>query len=116
MKKLLILLLIVFLTGCTVRYDLTINNDLSVSEEMYGLEDASFYNVYPKDTRKDIVYSLLDTQNEMLVKYMYDSEYYTDGDLSGVKLSRQFESLDDYITGTISYKHYFDKITQCNIS
>ena len=37
-KRLLILLIVVLLSGCSVKYDLTINEDLTVNEKVIAKE------------------------------------------------------------------------------
>ena len=112
MKKIFLLLIAMLLSGCTVKYNLIIYDDLSVDEEIYGLEDNDFYDLYYRDTKKDVVNYLFNAKNDLLVKYQYEREYYHDNEtnLAGAKLVRSYENLADYINSTISYKHYFEKL------
>ena len=100
MKKLILFLIPFLITGCTINYELDINDDLSVTENIKVLEDASYFNreASADDTYKKIV-DIGMSENGYL---RYD--YIKENNLYGGKTIRKYKSLEDFVNEATSYK------------
>ena len=96
-----LLLIIVFLVcGCSGTYNLKINNDLSVSEELnITLEDES---------------SNYDSINDLFINNNIDEKDYRivieNNDLN-VTYNNKYDSIEDYLLNSFLYKQLFDNIS-----
>ena len=60
MKKIVILIFALFLvTGCSVRYEATINEDLSITEKAKITGTETFFDSYYKTTKKQVIQSFI---------------------------------------------------------
>ena len=67
MKKKIILILLLFLCfGCKAKYNILINPDLSVEENIIGLENEEFYERYYKSTKERVINFVVYTVNDYL--------------------------------------------------
>lgn len=87
-KRLLLLLIVVLLSGCSVEYDLTINEDLTVNEKVIAKE---YTNRMKTNTG-------LDTKNS--VNYLYEMF-----DRNGLKTNITSKTDDSYTTATVTGSH-----------
>lgn len=121
MKKIIILLLVVFLiTGCDVRTNITINKDLSVREEVRMTGTSNFFANYYKDLPITIVNDMLNTGNrkEMLTNNGYKYEINQDERYPAVIAVKNYASVDDFTEHTIFKNQYFtnfETITKENL-
>ena len=98
MKKiyfLLIILLIMVCTGCKVKYNLEIKEDLTVNEEVTALEDDEFFSQYPKSSISRVIELVMSMGKEYLDVNNYKVEKII-GKNSGVKITHEFNSFDEY--------------------
>lgn len=97
MKKLrfILLLLIILCTGCSVEYNLEINEDLSVNEEVVALEDQSFYDQYYKSTISRVIDLVMSRNKDYLEQNNYIVEKIIDKK-SGVNIKNTFSNLNEY--------------------
>ena len=99
--KMFLLLIIVFLVcGCSGTYNLKINKDLSVSEELnITLEDES---------------SNYDSINDLFINNNIDEKDYRivieNNDLN-VTYNNKYDSIEDYLLNSFLYKQLFDNIS-----
>jgi hypothetical protein len=100
MKRIRIILLFVFIfliTGCTGKYDVKINDDLSVDESLYlEIKNADYektLNIFEENGIKKDNYSVSRSSNSVIIKY-----------------NESFESLDDYILDSKVYHQLIDDI------
>ena len=110
MKKFLLILLIVFSCfGCTAKYQLKINEDLSVEETITGLEDDDFYNKYYNSTKSRVINFVMATQQDYL-----DSEGFnetSDESKYGATVSKKYQTLDEYLNSSKAYMQYYNLFT-----
>lgn len=106
-KKVLMLLLCctMFLSGCTVQYSMSVNKDLSISEEgdvtqsisnlekAYGNAEVGFQKYYNLTTRQ---YDLTG----------YTTNQYSDGRNWIANFIRDYKDIDEYRTNSLFYKNY----------
>lgn len=106
MKKVLFLMIILFiLSGCKAKYEIDIKNDLSVYENISGLEDDKFYNLF--DSSKSDVVKLVIAPYKDIINSDYAFKEFKDGNLFGAKVSKKYDSLDSYYDSFGFYKVYF---------
>ena len=107
--KIIILLVLIFTTGCTVDYDLKINKDLSIEESFIAF-----------DTRENLKEKNYNSFNNMIEANkrlttvntdLYVIENYKNEDLLGVKVKRDYKSIDDYISQVNKYDLFLNKTT-----
>ena len=97
--KIIILLFVVFMTsGCSGNYNLIINKDLSINEELeLTLNDASLYNktleIFENNNINKEKYDVTVADNE--VKISYNDKY---------------TSIEDYLLNSKAYHQLFNKI------
>ena len=93
-KLLLVLFVVLFLSGCTVNYNLTINDDLSVNEKVEAQEITNRMKSNTGLDRKKSIYYLYDMfdRKDIKTKLTYKSDTgYTTGVVTG-----SHNSLEDY--------------------
>ena len=67
MKKIVFLVLSIFLiTGCSVKYNLVINEDLSITEEAKLTGTNDFFANYYKTTKKNVLKTQLEQYQDIL--------------------------------------------------
>ncbi|MDO5569137.1 MAG: hypothetical protein Q4G04_03400 [bacterium] len=104
-KKLLYLFMLLLLSGCSLRYEAEIKEDLSVVE-----------NIELTQLKNKIVGSYSNYYNEQLneYKYLYNSEdvinfkEINDSNSYGVGLTKQYSSVDDYVNSKYLKNFYKD--------
>ena len=109
MKKIFILAVLILLTGCDVKYDLTITNKEEVKEKIYiyvdnkTIENSSM----SKDEYLDY-YSNLYLQNSGYENYKVNTK--SDNKISSFIVTRKYSNLDDYVA-SVSFKNMFNNAT-----
>lgn len=96
-KILLLLLVILLFTGCTGKYDVSINDDLSVDENLYlelpNVDYEKTLSIFKKNNIDKENYSVFVSSDSVIIKYK-DS----------------FKSIDDYILSSKVYHQLVDEI------
>ena len=108
-KKTIILILSLFLlTGCTINYDVTINKDLTVVENMEILGDDRFKigNEYTVDTMYE---TLKETYSELHQDEDLDNikKYSSSGNMA-ISSNKTYKNLEDFAQSKYIKKIYFD--------
>lgn len=110
MKKIVILIIMVFLiTGCRAKYNIVINEDLSVVEEAKLTGTTDFFANYYKTTKTNVLKSFIDIYKETLDENNYQYELIED-DTPYVVLKRKYNDVDEYINNSKLFNNYFDEI------
>ena len=110
MKKIVILAaVIILITGCSVKYKLTINEDLSIIEEASLTGTDKFFENYYKSTKINVVNTLLDVYKDVLSENNYKYEVIEDK-IPYVNVSRKYTNVNDYINNSKLFNGYFDEI------
>lgn len=111
MKKILLIVLL-SLTGCTVKYEIDITKDLSVTETITALEPESFFAPYYNSSKERIVKKIYETSVGNLdldYRYSYKEEE-NDTNYYGMEVEKEFHSLNDYIDDEIVSSQYWDSL------
>jgi len=110
MKKLVLLLIsILVITGCSVKYNITINEDLSLTEEAKLTGTASFFANYYKTTKTNVLKSFIDIYQDILKENKYEYELKED-DIPYVNVTRKYKSVSDYVNNSKLFNGYFDEV------
>ena len=110
MKKIMILVfLLILLTGCSVEYDLKINEDLSIVEEAKLTGTDEFFRNYYRTTKKNVLLSFLDEYESYLKEKNYEYEL-KDDDTPYVLVKNNYSDINTYINNSILFNDYFDEI------
>lgn len=110
MKKIFLLLtILLILTGCSVKYNLTINEDLTITEEakLTGTED--FFASYYKSTKKNVLNSQLNSYKSLLDENKYQYEI-KDDNIPYVLVYKKYNNFKEYIDTTLLFNEYFDEV------
>lgn len=99
-KIILLILSIILLTGCSGNYNININEDLSIDENLYLTIDNS-------DTAYENTLKIFDENN--IDKDKYDVSI--NGDDIIIEYNDKFETIDDYIINSNIYHQLIDEIT-----
>lgn len=102
MKKKIILLIPLLLSGCTINYDLEINND-DLNETISGSVEKEEYQIKDTDTSENLIYTLLNYDQNAL--YNEDSIYLRTMEDKGQEIDYKF---------TYKYNYNFDRSTIIN--
>lgn len=109
MKKIIILFSLFLLTGCTVKYNININEDLKVDETIDVKEKESYFDEnYEFYERKDAIDSIWENMASEYVSkgYTYTQNYNN----TGINVKNTYDSFENYIQQSNIYNQYFDKI------
>lgn len=114
MKKLVLFLIILFgCFGCTAKYELKFNKDLSVDESVIGLENVDFYSKFDS-SKSEVIDLVLAPYRSYLYNYTFQIDEYSEGDQFGAKALRHFNNIDDYYNNFDFYKAYFKNFSLTN--
>ena len=100
-KKILLFLTIIFFTGCTCDYNLTIDNKKRVYEDATFMDDNSNILKYDSSVQE----FLYNRENEF---YDYNSTRIYENDMSGLNVKRSYNSIDEYVQSSL-YLRAFEK-------
>ena len=103
-KMCLILFLVIFLSGCSGVYELTINEDLSI------IEKASL-SIKKEDYTYDKILDLLKEYNVSETDYSIN----TTDNMVKVSFTKKFESFDDYVLNSKLYPNIVNSINYKNV-
>ena len=110
MKKIVLLIIGIFLlTGCSVRYHLEINEDLSLQEEIKMTGTSEFFSNYYKTTKKNVLKSILDTQEETLKEKNYEYKLVEDN-VPYVLAKKKYASVSEFTKESVFFNDYFDEV------
>ncbi len=110
MKKIVILILAIFLvTGCKVKYDVVINEDLSVKEEAKLTCTDDTFSVYYKTTRVNVLKSFIDMYKDFLDEKEYQYEL-KEEDNPYVLVTKKYDNPSDFVNNSILFNDYFDEV------
>jgi hypothetical protein len=109
-KKLcLYLVIVLFLCGCNVKYDVTVNENFTMQEEIVITETESFFE--HSISKDDIIEKTFQPYQNFIENAGYSAVDYRYKDESGKIFSRFFNNINDFVQGTIFYKHYWPQLT-----
>lgn len=109
-KNIILFLIIILLTGCSVKEKIYINKDLSVKEEISMSGTKQFfdtrYKMLPINVIKDILYS--NDRNKILEQNLYEYKIETTSNYPSVIAKKTYANLNNFTETTIFKKQYFN--------
>lgn len=110
MKKIVFLILSLFLiTGCSVKYNLVINEDLTILEEAKLTGTSDFFANYYKTTKKNVLKSLLEVYQDTLREKGYTYKLVEDS-IPYVDVSKNYSDINTFTQNSILFNDYFDEV------
>ena len=111
MKKIVILIITLFLiTGCSVKYSVVINEDLTLVEEAKLTGTNSFFQDYYKTTRTNVLKSFIEIYEDTLKENNYQYELIEDKTTPYVIVNKKYENALDYVNNSILFNKYFEEV------
>lgn len=109
LKLLVVMILIIFVSGCTVNYNIVIDEDLSIKETAILEESVSYFEEnYTYYDSKEIVDSLW---NLYIGDYEAANYSYTQtSNHTGVNVTASYQNLEDYKNRTTIYYQLFQNV------
>ena len=96
-------------TACSVKYNLTINDNLSILEEAKLTGTDAFFANYYKTTKKNVLSSLLEQYKGILTENGY-SYNLIDEEKPYINVSKDHNSIDSFTKNSILFNDYFDEV------
>lgn len=109
MKKIVILVGLLLVTGCNANYNININKDLSIEEQVNISGTDSLYKIYYKTTKVNVLKELLGRFENSLKEKNYQYEL-RESDYPFVTIEKKYNSITEYINTADLYQNYFEKI------
>lgn len=109
MKKIVILVVLCFLTGCTVNYNIEFLDDLTVQEKaIIGGNEELFVAKY-KTTHENVLIEALSPYENDLKENGYQYHVNLDGSET-VIIEKEYADIESYLKSSLLFNDYFDKI------
>ena len=110
MKKILFLIIaLLLITGCSVNYNLKINEDLTILEEASLTGTDDFFANYYKTTKKNVIKDSLELYQDILKTNGYSYEF-IENDTPYVKVNKKYNNIGSYTKESILFNDYFDEV------
>ena len=111
MKKIILILLMIGLCcGCQVNYQLEINKDLSVQENLKATKDSSFFEEYENSSMGRVVSLIIRPYLDTLNDNKYNVNNLITDSYGGVTINKKYKSLNEYSKNTILSSQFTDNI------
>ncbi len=112
MKKIICLLvLMLLLSGCTVKSNITIQYDGSVKEEVFVLTDNSSFK--DDEDFKEVVDNKINSYKNILDFRNYEYSYEKESELSGAKVYKNYDNICNFFGNSV-FNQYVYKYIDCN--
>lgn len=109
-KKLILVLLLLLLSGCTVKYNLSIDEKGIVTEKATAMENSEFFSQYEKSSVGRVVGFLIEPYAETLNSNNYTTESIILTNEGGADISKEYSNAEDYAKNTILTSQFSDKV------
>ena len=105
----MIIIFLLLITGCSVNYNLVINEDLTILEETKLTGTKDFFANYYKTTKTNVLKSYLDIYGETLDENDYKYELVKE-DTPYVEVKKTYNNVSDFTKKSIFLGDYFDEV------
>lgn len=109
-KFLFIIFIIILCSGCRAEYNLTINDDLSVDENVLATEDEEFFKEYEKSSIGRVVGFILEPYLDTLNENDYVTNSHITSGRSGATFSKKFSSIEEYANNNLFSSQYAENV------
>ena len=106
-KKIFLVALLFFITGCSAEYTLTVNDDQTIDESIVVLKSNNLWGSNNEEINEQIDWTLVFAKDETEPAYFYNQEKVLGNNNSGVKYSYKFNK-DNFISDSDIIKNCFD--------
>ncbi|MBE6152096.1 MAG: hypothetical protein E7165_02130 [Firmicutes bacterium] len=106
LKRLFLLIIIFLITGCSVDYNLTVNDDYTFEESVTILQPNSLWGSSQEEISRQVYWALVFARDETEPAYFYRQEKILGDSKSGAKLSYTF-SKDEFKSQSAFLKSCF---------
>lgn len=109
-KTILLVFMVWLMCGCTAKYNITIDKNLKVTEQLYALETKDFYNKYIYSSIDRVINMILEPRISELnaSKYKY-TKFYSD-DYNGLKIEKKYSSIKEFVIVNKLYQQFFEQL------
>lgn len=109
-KLVLIIFTLLFLSGCTVKYDLTIDEKGKITEKAVAMEDSEFFEQYDNSSIGRVVGFLIEPHANVLNENSYLTKSIILSKEGGAEVSKEYSNAEDYANNTILVSQFADKV------
>lgn len=109
-KLILIMILMIFLSGCTVKYNLKIDEDGKVTEMAAPMQDSEFFEEYENSSVGRVIGFLIEPYKDVLNENNYENKIVALSNYGGADIKKEFSSAEDYAKNTILVSQFSDKL------
>lgn len=109
-KFVFIVFIIILCSGCRAEYNLTINDDLSVEENVLATEDSEFFEEYEKSSMGRVVGFILEPYLNTLNENSYTTNSYITNSRSGATIMKKFNSIEEYANSNLFSSQYAENV------
>ena len=100
---------LLLITGCSVKYNVVINEDLTLNEEAKLTGTDEFFSNYYKTTKTNVLKTMIEIYGDILSDKNYTYELVEDT-TPYVKVNKKYDSVKDYVDNSILFNDYFDEV------
>ncbi len=98
------------MTGCNVNYNVTINEDLSVLENVNIKETDEFYNIRYRNTKVNALEDVLELHLDQLKEHNYQYKLVDNDNNPYILLNKKYQNIDNYLNNSLLFNDFFDEI------
>ena len=113
MKKIrniiLLLIVVVLLCGCSVKEQITINNDGTVVEKIYVSEDNNIL-IEEEGTVTEIVEEIVRPYNEEILYNDYKYTIFSNIDSSGVEITKKYKNICNFFNDSLALGKVYNTV------
>ena len=112
MKRRFVFMVIMLLlcVGCRAEYNLTINDDLSVEENVLATEDSEFFEEYEKSSVGRVISIILAPHLDLLNENDYVTNSHITSGRSGATIMKKFSSVEEYANSNLFSSQYAENV------
>lgn len=107
-RKVILLFLLFLLTGCSVEYNLIVNEDKNIEESVVVLQPNSFWGNTREEIEEQLFWTLVFSKDETEPAYFYNQEQILGDVNSGVKYSYEFKNIENFESESEILKNCFE--------
>lgn len=110
MKKILLLIILILLTGgCKVEYNLFVSDDMKIVESVNMTGTEGLFDIYYKSSKLNVIKMLLDEDKATLDENNYHYEIVEDN-TPYVQADKEYSDMETFTKNSIFYKQYFENL------
>ncbi len=100
MNILLLTILLIFLSGCSMEYNIVINDNMQIEETIYILEDNDVISIYSPNINQYVNNMIQQQYDNKIISNEYSVEYISVNSKSGVIATRLYDKFSNFSDST----------------